>query len=205
MSGRPNHECPFCDCQEPETYYHYRYRRAHSRPMLQMILLRLSIVVATFGCIFWFDVTHRVGYINMIQLILHDIFLNMPQPAFMVLSHHNNKRPGLSNHTVCTERLDAHVWRSDTLTSIDGTRQFGDAALHLCIQSARTVRTDCTSRPPTCSTENHDHLSCIRQIPPVFRKWFAHHILDTNAAEALQSGHQYIIRPGRRARVLFKF
>jgi hypothetical protein len=117
----------------------------------------------------------------------------MPQPAFMVLSHHDNKRPGRSTHTVCTERLDAllHVWRSNTLTSIDGIRQFCDAALQLCIQSARNVRTDCTSRPPTCSTESHDHLSCIRQIPPVFRKWFAHHILDTNAGEALQSAFTF--------------
>ena len=67
--------------------------------MFQMILLHLSMVVATFGCIFWFDITRRIGYINTVRPILHDIFLNMPQPAFMVLSHNDNKRQVLSTHT----------------------------------------------------------------------------------------------------------
>jgi hypothetical protein len=37
-----------------------------------------------------------------------------------------------------------------------------------------------------------DPLSCIHQLPPVFRKWFAHHILDTNDGEALQSALTFI-------------
>ena len=71
--------------------------------------------------------------------------------------------------------------------SLDGTRHFAKAALHLCIQSARNVHTDCMSRPPTCTLHNHDDLSCIHQISPVFRKWFSRHILDPNVGEVLQS------------------
>ena len=128
----------------------------------------------------------------------------------MVMSHHDHKLPGRSKHTMCPERFEAmlHVCRSSTLTSTDGTRHFGDTALHLCIQSTRNVRTDCMSRPPTCTSGNHDVLSCIRQIPPVFRKWFARHVLDTNAGEALQSTLTFTTgifqHPPRLHRSIFK-
>ena len=157
--------------------------------MLEMILIRLSMVVATFGCTFWFDIARRIGYVNKPKHNLHDPFLNMCQPAFMVLTPNVPNRPRRTTHTMCPERFDAllDVWRSHTLTSLDGTRHFGTAALNICIQSARNIHTDYMSRPPTCTLQNQDDLSCIRQIPPVFRKWFATHIINHNAGEALQS------------------
>ena len=157
--------------------------------MLEMILIRLSMVVATFGCTFWFDITRRIGYVTKPKHHLHDPFLTMRQPAFTVLTPNVPHRPSRTAHTMCPERFDAllHVWQSHTLISLDGTRHFGTSALTICIQSARHISTDRMSRPPTCTIQSHDDLSCIRQIPTVFRKWFDTHILNHNAGEALQS------------------
>jgi hypothetical protein len=121
------------------------------------------MVVATFGCTFWFDITRCIGYINKAQHNLYDTFLNMRQPTFMVLSQHVPNGPGRSTHTMCPERFEAllHVCQSGTLMSIDGTRHFSEADRHLCIQSARNIRTDCMSRPPTCTLHSHVDPACL--------------------------------------------
>jgi hypothetical protein len=92
------------------------------------------------------------GYVNKTQHNLHDTFLNMRQPASMVLSQNAPHLPGQTTHTMCPERFDAllHVWRSHTLMSLDGTRNFGKAALHMPVRPSNLP-----SHFPLASSRTH--------------------------------------------------